>query len=219
MFALDAAKGALAAGIGLLAGGRPAGYVLGAAAILGHVFPVWTRFRGGKGVATGGGALAVMSPITFVTLAVVWVVLLKLTHKASVASIVVDGARAGRCRDRASLVVGGAGRDRARRHSSWRATSVTSGGCSPTASTRSRTDHHSLRTRSDMTATFETPGPGHWELDRSHFPGGTTPISQWLMTESMPAGMAHVFAEQGVPAKTARGTRSSTGTCTPVSCR
>ena len=46
-------------------------------------------FRGGKGVATGGGALAVMSPITFFTLAVVWAVLLKLTHKASVASIAV----------------------------------------------------------------------------------------------------------------------------------
>ena len=53
-----------------------------------------------------------------------------------------------------------------------------------------------------MTATFETPGPGHWDLDRSHFPGGTTPITQWLMTESMPAGMSHVFADQGVPAKT-----------------
>lgn len=53
-----------------------------------------------------------------------------------------------------------------------------------------------------MPASFETPGPGHWDLDRSHFPGGTTPISQWLMTESMPAGMSHVFADQGVPAKT-----------------
>ena len=53
-----------------------------------------------------------------------------------------------------------------------------------------------------MPATFETPGPGHWDLDRSHFPGGTTPIVQWLMTESMPAGMSHVFADQGVPAKT-----------------
>jgi glycerol-3-phosphate acyltransferase PlsY len=89
VFALDAAKGALAAAIGLVAGGRPGGYVLGAVAIVGHVFPVWTRFRGGKGVATGGGALAVMSPITFVSLVVVWVVLLKVTHKASVASIVV----------------------------------------------------------------------------------------------------------------------------------
>jgi pyruvate,water dikinase len=53
-----------------------------------------------------------------------------------------------------------------------------------------------------MAATFETPGPGHWDLDRSHFPGGTTPIAQWLMSESMPAGMSHVFADQGVPAKT-----------------
>ena len=88
VFALDAAKGALAVGIGLVAGGRPGGYVLGAAAIVGHVFPVWTKFRGGKGVATGGGALAVLSPITFVSVALVWVVLLKLTHKASVASIV-----------------------------------------------------------------------------------------------------------------------------------
>src|SRR4051794_18138916 len=53
-----------------------------------------------------------------------------------------------------------------------------------------------------MTATFETPGPGHWDLDRAHFPGGTTPILQWLMTESMPAGMSQVFAGQGGPAKT-----------------
>ena len=52
-----------------------------------------------------------------------------------------------------------------------------------------------------MPATFDAPGPGHWELDRSHFPGGTTPIAQWLMRETMPAGMERVFAEQGVPAK------------------
>ncbi len=88
VFALDAAKGALAAGLGLWAGGRPGGYLLGAAAIVGHVFPIWSRFRGGKGVATGGGVLAVLAPITFVALVVVWAVLLKLTGKASVASIV-----------------------------------------------------------------------------------------------------------------------------------
>ena len=88
VFALDAAKGALGAGLGLWAGGRPGGYLLGAAAIVGHVFPIWSHFRGGKGVATGGGVLAVLAPITFVTLVVVWAVLLKLTGKASVASIV-----------------------------------------------------------------------------------------------------------------------------------
>ncbi len=47
---------------------------------------------------------------------------------------------------------------------------------------------------------FRTPAPGRWELDRSHFPGGTTPIVQWLMEESMEAGMRQVMGEVGVPA-------------------
>jgi pyruvate,water dikinase len=46
---------------------------------------------------------------------------------------------------------------------------------------------------------FSPPGPGRWELDRSHFPGGTTPIVGDLMTESMPAGTRRVFAELGMP--------------------
>jgi glycerol-3-phosphate acyltransferase PlsY len=91
VFVLDAAKGALAAGIGLAAGGRPAGYALGAAAVLGHVFPVWQRFRGGKGVATGGGIAAVMSPIAFALLVLLWFAISQTTKKASVASIAVVG--------------------------------------------------------------------------------------------------------------------------------
>jgi len=89
VFVLDAAKGALAAGIGLAVAGRPAGYALGAAAIIGHVFPVWQRFRGGKGVATGGGVFAVLSPLVFLALVVIWFALSRLTKKASFASIVV----------------------------------------------------------------------------------------------------------------------------------
>ena len=88
VFVLDAAKGALAAGIGLIADGRPAGYWLGAAAVIGHVFPVWQRFRGGKGVATGGGIFAVLSPIVFVSVITFWFIMSKLTKKASVASII-----------------------------------------------------------------------------------------------------------------------------------
>ena len=53
-----------------------------------------------------------------------------------------------------------------------------------------------------MTAAFAPPGPGQWALDRSHFAGGTTPICQWLMEESMARGMRRVFAEIGVPADT-----------------
>ena len=88
VFVLDAAKGALAAGLGLIVDGRPAGYWLGAAAIVGHVFPVWHRFRGGKGIATGGGVFAVLSPLVIAVLAVLWLTIWKLSKKASLASIV-----------------------------------------------------------------------------------------------------------------------------------
>ena len=53
-----------------------------------------------------------------------------------------------------------------------------------------------------MGDTFTAPGPGEWQLDRSHYPGGVTPISQWLMTEGMDNGFRAVFAELGVPAAT-----------------
>lgn len=89
VFVLDAAKGALAAGIGLVADGRPAGYWLGAAAVIGHVLPVWQRFRGGKGVATGGGVFAVLSPFVFVLLVGLWFVISRLTKTASLASIII----------------------------------------------------------------------------------------------------------------------------------
>jgi pyruvate,water dikinase len=46
---------------------------------------------------------------------------------------------------------------------------------------------------------FVAPGPGFWTLDRSHYPGGTTPISEWLISESMAAGMERVMAEIGAP--------------------
>src|SRR5205814_9532552 len=55
--------------------------------------------------------------------------------------------------------------------------------------------------RSVVDEQFEAPGPGMWNLDRSHFPGGTTPISEWLM-EGCPKGMRPAFVEIGMPAET-----------------
>jgi len=67
---LDAGKGALAAGIiPYIPFGVPPfdlrtlAILCGVAAVIGHVFPVYTRFRGGKGVATAAGMLAVVAPI------------------------------------------------------------------------------------------------------------------------------------------------------------
>jgi glycerol-3-phosphate acyltransferase PlsY len=102
VFVLDAAKGAAAAGLGLAVGGRPAAYALGAAAIVGHIAPITRRFRGGKGVATGGGVLAVIHPIGFTVVAVVWWVVGRLTGKAAVGSIVAV------CLVPVGLAIGGA---------------------------------------------------------------------------------------------------------------
>jgi glycerol-3-phosphate acyltransferase PlsY len=87
VFVLDALKGALAALAGLWLGGRVGGYLFGAAAIVGHIFPITRGLRGGKGVATGGGVLAVLHPIVAAVVAALWVALSRLTGKAAVASI------------------------------------------------------------------------------------------------------------------------------------
>ena len=49
---------------------------------------------------------------------------------------------------------------------------------------------------------WEPPGPGLWELDRSHMVGGTTPIMQAVQCRSLPSGMRRVFRELGTPADT-----------------
>jgi len=89
VFALDAAKGALAAAIGLLVQGRPGALVLGIAAIVGHMLPVTRRFKGGRGVATGAGVLLVLFPLLALGALAAWLLIARVTHRASVASIVV----------------------------------------------------------------------------------------------------------------------------------
>ena len=82
---LDFAKGALAAGAGMVIGGRPGACALGVAAVVGHTFPLYRK--GGKGVAAAGGALVVLYPLIVVGLAVVWFVVARVLHKASLASL------------------------------------------------------------------------------------------------------------------------------------
>lgn len=61
--------------------------VYGAAALVGHVFPVYMRFRGGKGVATGGGVFLAIAPLAVLPAVVAWLVLLKVSRMVSLASI------------------------------------------------------------------------------------------------------------------------------------
>jgi glycerol-3-phosphate acyltransferase PlsY len=86
---LDIAKGAFAVLIAQWVVGGPWWPIAaGALAILGHVFPVWTGFKGGKGVAVGAGALIGLVPAASGVLIVLWVLIVILTRYVSVASIV-----------------------------------------------------------------------------------------------------------------------------------
>jgi glycerol-3-phosphate acyltransferase PlsY len=59
----------------------------GLACILGHTFPIWLRFRGGKGVATSAGVLLGLMPLAVVSVFTIWAVLFQLTRYVSLASI------------------------------------------------------------------------------------------------------------------------------------
>ena len=85
VLSLDFAKGAIAAGAGMFVGGRAGACALGVAAVVGHTFPIFRK--GGKGVAAAGGALVVLYPLIVLGLAVVWFVVARLLHKASLASL------------------------------------------------------------------------------------------------------------------------------------
>ena len=87
VFLMDFAKGAIATGVGLAVADRPGAFVLGTAALLGHVFPLYRK--GGKGIATAAGMLVVLYPLIVVGLAVVWFVVARVFKKSSLASLVI----------------------------------------------------------------------------------------------------------------------------------
>lgn len=86
----DMSKGALAVMVALCLhpeSALPAAF----AAVAGHVFPVWLKFRGGKGVATYFGVLFGLSPILFVLSGSVWLVIFGVFRYSSLASIAATG--------------------------------------------------------------------------------------------------------------------------------
>ena len=91
VFFLDGLKGAIPTAVALQFSDRPspAAYAMAAAATLGHMYPVTRKFKGGKGVATMGGATLLLQPLLFVVLTVVWVVARKATGLASLASLLL----------------------------------------------------------------------------------------------------------------------------------
>jgi glycerol-3-phosphate acyltransferase PlsY len=84
---LDIGKGTLAVVIASHLGGTGTEVLAATAVVLGHAFPLFLRFRGGKAVATGAGAMLGLAPITAVIAFAVWVALIALTRYVSVASL------------------------------------------------------------------------------------------------------------------------------------
>jgi glycerol-3-phosphate acyltransferase PlsY len=60
---------------------------VGVAAVLGHVFPLFLRFRGGKGVATAAGVFAALAPLPALAALLVWIVVAKASGYVSLASL------------------------------------------------------------------------------------------------------------------------------------
>ncbi len=91
---VDVGKGALAAWLALRSGTasealsiQALGYAAALAAVAGHVWPIWHRFRGGKGVATLLGALLVLWPAALPWLLLVWALVLVAGGYVSLASV------------------------------------------------------------------------------------------------------------------------------------
>jgi glycerol-3-phosphate acyltransferase PlsY len=94
-FLLDVIKGCSAVWLGAFLGGlllpgcplRNAEALAALVAVLGHIFPVWLRFRGGKGVATGFGVFLAATPWAALAAITVFAVVLALSRYVSLASI------------------------------------------------------------------------------------------------------------------------------------
>ncbi len=84
---LDGLKAVVAVLAAQLLAGPDAGLIAGLAAVLGHLFPVWLGFRGGKGVATGFGVLFAAVWPAGVVAALVWIAVAKLFRISSLGAL------------------------------------------------------------------------------------------------------------------------------------
>ncbi len=96
VFAFDFLKGVAAVGISVLIFDRAqptgisrelCGIIAGTSSVIGHSFPVWLGFKGGKGVATSGGVIFALLPLAALAMAIVWIATFQFTRYVALASI------------------------------------------------------------------------------------------------------------------------------------
>ena len=83
----DAVKGGLAVALIWRLGSDTAAYMAGLAAFIGHLFPVWLDFKGGKGVAVFIGAILIMSPLTGLMFLATWLIVALAFRMSSLSAI------------------------------------------------------------------------------------------------------------------------------------
>ncbi len=96
VFFLDAMKGFLAVRLAISFAGHFEtarvysdwfGILAALVCVLGHAFPVWLKFKGGKGVATSAGTMLGLAPVATIVAVFVWIVVFEITRYVSVASV------------------------------------------------------------------------------------------------------------------------------------
>ncbi len=92
MLAGDAMKGAAASLLGRQLAGDDGAYCAGTAAVFGHCAPVWSGFRGGKGVATTLGVVLAAMPAVGGLLLLIWLAVAAIWRYSSLAALVASAA-------------------------------------------------------------------------------------------------------------------------------
>ena len=85
---LDMAKAAAAVFLGAAVGGGAFGAWCGFAAVVGHCWPVWLRFRGGKGISCMFGIMLAVNPIVFVVCGIEWLIVALSSGFSSLGAVV-----------------------------------------------------------------------------------------------------------------------------------
>ena len=90
VFILDILKGGLALLIAKYAGATISPLIIAVFALIGHIYPIFANFKGGKAVATSAGIILFYSPLLFITLFIIFVITLKIWKMVSLSSTIIS---------------------------------------------------------------------------------------------------------------------------------
>lgn len=92
VFVVDVLKGFIPAFLGKWLGGESLAILAGLGSLIGHIFPIWLQFRGGKGVASALGVALALFPLLGLIAFAIWAITLLLTDRVAVASVAAAAA-------------------------------------------------------------------------------------------------------------------------------